>query len=253
MDLVGALIHRAGKLSVPLKAELQWRRSRRSDFALMMVERCLAPGMTAVDAGAGWGLFTNQMAHRVGRRGAVHAFEPNPANASSLAAIARWHPQVSIHELALSDRSGQATLRVPAIDDRPVVEMGTLADTELEVASEHAVASVRLDEVLEAPVGFMKVDVEGHELAVLEGAANVIDGRTTLLVEVEQRHHKESIAGVLDRLADYGRVEALFRDGLRPLGAFDIQRDQIEILERKSSPAESEPPEYVKDFVIRPG
>lgn len=252
MDLIGALIYRVGKLSVPLKADLQWRRSRHRDYALMVVERLVSPGTTAVDVGAGWGLFTNQMARRVGQRGSVHAFEPNPSNASSLAAIAKRQPQVSVHELALSGRSGHATLRVPTINDQPVVDMGTLADTGFDVATEVTVRTVRLDDVLEAPVAFMKVDVEGHELSVLEGAENVIGGHTTLLIEVEQRHHKEPISGVLDRLTAYGKVEAVFPDGLRPLSAFDAQRDQIEVLRRKVSPAEGEPAEYIKDFLIQP-
>lgn len=47
----------------------------------------------------------------------------------------------------------------------------------------------RLDDIIKDDVGFIKIDVEGHELAVLKGATSLINRcRPVLLVECEERH-----------------------------------------------------------------
>ena len=59
------------------------------------------------------------------------------------------------------------------------------------------VPTKRLDDFAFGPIGFIKIDVEGHELSVLEGGAGVISReRPTVLVEVEERHKAGALASV---------------------------------------------------------
>ena len=46
-------------------------------------------------------------------------------------------------------------------------------------------------------MGLIKIDVEGHELSVLNGAKNLlIRDRPTLLIEVEERHKRNAVIKV---------------------------------------------------------
>ncbi len=151
------------------------------DLALSeSVWRLLDPGELALDVGANIGYVTSIMAARVGPTGAVVAFEPHPGLVAELGAnTARWgaNPsagRVTVRNTALSDRSGSGTLSVPPDWDanRGGASVFAPGSAWRDGATPHAITLERLDEVLggEAQVGLDKLDVEGHELAVLRGA-----------------------------------------------------------------------------------
>ena len=127
-------------------------------------------------------------------------FEPIPAKAKRLREHFTNTRCVTVHEVALSDRDGQTILRMPS--DRPwqsTVEasnplVGRVGITEI------AVKRATLDSFDIKNVGFIKADVEGHEVEVLAGAAATIErDRPNILVEVEERHR----AGALQAVFNY--------------------------------------------------
>jgi hypothetical protein len=74
----------------------------------------------------------------------------------------------------------------------------------------------------------MKIDVEGHELAALRGAAGTIkDSLPNLLIEAEERHRKDAVTSVLGFLSAYGYT-GLFHvnDKLHPIEEFDASVHQ---------------------------
>lgn len=131
---------------------------------------------------------------------AVHAFEPNPELAERLR---RAVPGAVVHPCALSDRDGEADLRVPLVN-------GIAYDGWATVEPKNRLLAVHPDDVrtIRVPlrtldsfgledVGFVKIDVEGHELAVLHGAALTLKRcRPILLLEVEDRHRAHAEAEV---------------------------------------------------------
>jgi FkbM family methyltransferase len=257
MDLAGAAIHRAGKVSPTLKARLQWSRSRRSgDFAMRVVDAMVQPGQVVVDVGAAWGLYSARFAQLVGRHGVVHAFEPNPTYAPALKSLARSTPQLRVHLRALSDRVGVASLHVPEIGSALIHEMAMLAppaERGWETGAQWPVALDRLDNVV-TRADFIKCDVEGHEVAVLAGAPKLLATHPPVLVEVEQRHHDEPLSEVFAAFRGMGYEPWAVRPtGLVPLEDFDVETDQLAHLRSKSSPREGEPIEYVKDFLLVTG
>lgn len=179
----------------------------------------------AVDAGANKGVFLYHLSRTYQR---VYGFEPLPQLASYLKKAAPAN--VTIHGAALSNAPGTATLRLP----RGFIELGSLESHTSETwttdapIEEHDVELKTLDSLGLRDVALMKIDVEGHELAVLEGANETISRyRPTVLVEVEERHREGGVARIRSYLEDLGYA-GFYLDGLtmRPISAFDVTRDQ---------------------------
>jgi predicted methyltransferase len=127
MDPVGVMLRAACQLRPRLGARLTWmREQRRGDTGLRVVDALVQPGHTAVDIGANWGLYTWRLAERVGPKGHVYAFEPNPGHAARLHAIKGSRSWVTIHQVALSDHEGEARLHIPIVEERPVSALASL-------------------------------------------------------------------------------------------------------------------------------
>src|SRR3954447_2477076 len=133
-----------------------------------VIARLADPGELAVDVGANIGYVTSLLAWRVGPQGKVVAFEPNPPVADRLHRHA--DDNGTVHRPAVSSAAGSSVLVVPEGFDR---NQGTAT---LEAAGEGvAVDTTSLDAELGASsVGVLKIDVEGHEAAVLEGASGLL-------------------------------------------------------------------------------
>lgn len=145
-------------------------------------------GNTVLDVGANIGVVTLPAARWVGHSGRVIAFEPNPSAVSLLKrSVARngFH-NVTVHEVGLSDEDRAAVLRVPpghagcasVRDSGEGVQCRLVPLDALELG--HGCETVRL----------MKIDVEGHELKVLRGAANFFDRAPPELVLFESHASK---------------------------------------------------------------
>jgi len=203
--------------------------------------------MVVADVGASAGDFTARLAFRVGRRGLVHSFEPNPTHRERLERLAH-RPQIVFHPVALSDHGGRAKLHVPVIRTRPQHGLATLRTVEEGISLD--VPLDTLDRRIDArrQLNFIKCDVEGHEYAVLKGGERTIrKSMPTLLIEIERRHGF-GIERVFRLLDEWGyRGEALFPDGLRPIGEFDVDRDQLAFVE---SDQDVMPAGYVNTFLF---
>lgn len=174
----------------------------------------------AVDIGVWWGPWTYWLARRVPT---VDSFEPNPD------LVARLEPvlpgRVTLHPVALGDRSGDAQLWIPpggmGTEGRATVESEWRTDT---AGRLETVAMQRLDDVELPDIGFIKIDVEGHELEVLRGAAVLLrTQRPNLMIEIEEREHSEGhFDSIIAFLAELG-YHGSFLSGRRwlPIEAFD--------------------------------
>lgn len=129
----------------------------------------LKPGDTLLDVGAHVGYYTLLSAVLVGEKGRVFAFEPNPRNHSFLQRHMALNgcDNVHIEQAAVSDANGVARF-----------EFGTGTGTgHLADNGTVEVRTVRLDDFCTArsiAPDAIKIDVEGAELAVLNGAEATI-------------------------------------------------------------------------------
>lgn len=242
-----ALVLAAWRLPARRRAAALWR-LRRHELAKRLVDTLVAPGDVVCDVGANWGLFTARLAVIVGPEGEVHAFEPGADEQASLHAIRGGRSNIHVHRLALSDRTGETPLHVPLIGRRYV---GSLASVQ-PPGGPHRVELVprrRLDDLFpaERPLpAFVKIDVEGHELAILRGAATILArARPVLLVESERRHGADPEA-VIKLLSAHGYEGwSLTSGGLRPVSELDLDRDQPTI-----DGTRMPPDGYINDFLF---
>jgi FkbM family methyltransferase len=180
------------------------------------------PERLAIDIGANAGDYAHWLARHA--RGCI-AFEPNPELARSIEQK-YGASGVRVHACALSDRDGQAILRIPMVDgqDRPALATVETANAAEGLPTRDVEVPLRrLDDFELDPVGVMKIDAEGHELAVLDGATRLIArDRPNIMVEVEERHKPGSVAAVRSFFGERG-YEGFFLLGRRiaPIGTFD--------------------------------
>jgi FkbM family methyltransferase len=245
-----------GAAAMGTLVELVWRMQVRSgDLTAALTDHLVRGGATVVDVGASWGLFSYHLARLVGGSGAVLSYEPHPVNRPVLEKLARARPNVRFRPVAVSDLSGRADLQVPVFGSRHVTAQSSLAhgfDGQRGVRVEQVtVPTVRLDdEIGGRRVDLVKIDVEGHELSVLRGAAVTLRTyRPTLLIEIEQRHLDCPIKDVFTEISDIG-YELYFIDGpaLRPIGDFDLDKHQPSALTDQMFTPFSMPEGYVHNF-----
>ena len=121
------------------------------------------------DVGANWGFFSLLMAAEQGFTGTVHAFEPVPETRRALESLvdqAMLSGRVLCHRLGLSNYDGSAGL----IRDKVHSGLARLGDK----GATESVAVAQLDSLELGPPDVVKIDVEGHEAAVLAGASETL-------------------------------------------------------------------------------
>jgi FkbM family methyltransferase len=167
-------------------------------------------GDVVFDVGANVGYYTLLAATLVGPSGTVHSFEPSPRNASILRKHISCNRLVNVefHEAAVSDKDGEAFF-----DFGEMPEMGFLSDE-----GDCRVLTLRLDSIWKRGTGvvpnLLKIDVEGAEMQVLDGAVELISGaRPDLLIAT---HSIELHEAVCDWMADHQYSTQLLEDPYTP-------------------------------------
>src|SRR5258708_3234751 len=217
------------------QALLNWREARYygryGEVELHLLQFMCDPERDAIDVGANDGSYIHYM-KKYARR--VHAYEPIPWLAEELSRKFRHDigtRKVFIHNMALSQSPGATVLRIPIVDGVMVHGCSSLAPaavTKYPTVKEVPVRLVRLDDVYPGDVGFIKIDVEGHEEAAL-------DGMRQTMVRCQPRMQGEADAsiapGAIRRIAEFfpgldSTGYFAFQRRLMPIDQFDKQRMQ---------------------------
>jgi FkbM family methyltransferase len=156
--------------------------------------RHLGAGGVLYDVGANVGFFSLLGARLVGPGGAVYAFEPAPDNAAAVERNARLNslPNISVIPKAVSSGAGRSRLFV--VDDQSwsrLEEVGAHPFTERVIDIE----LVSIDDAVRSgeirPPTVVKIDVEGAEIAVLEGMRQTLrEHRPAVICELHGTHRE---------------------------------------------------------------
>jgi FkbM family methyltransferase len=233
------LASRPGPLGAYGSAYREWRWG---DPHVRLLRRLCDPRRASVDVGAHAGSYAWFLRRYSAR---CIAFEPNPHFAAVMRR--RFPAGVDVHNLALSDHPGTAVLRIPIRSAKPdpgraTIEAGNLLSGASGILEEIEVELVTLDRAIDEPVGFIKIDVEGHELKVLQGAVRILrEDRPNMIVELEDRFSPGIVAATFAYLGQHG-YHGWFRQprGFLPIGEFVPELHQ----------GDPERPEYAWNFVF---
>jgi len=154
--------------------------SDRREHALL--RQFIQPGMTVVDVGANIGIYTRFFSKLTGESGRVHAFEPAPSNFKRLQENVGHMANVSLNHAAIGDRSGTIKLYVSAelnVDHRTFDSGDGREEIDVPVVSldDYFLTGQRVD--------LIKIDVQGYELSVLQGAKRVLKENRDVKVLME--------------------------------------------------------------------
>jgi len=193
---------------------------RKVEPEFLWIKNILSKDAVFMDVGANVGAYIFTLENHLKSEN-IYAFEPNP---QLFKRLGRLFPKVNLSSVALSDISTFAEFKIPVINGEKVHTRGTLQTSIKEKNEEKTI----LQKVEVKPLDdldlkfrkldFIKIDVEGNEMQTLRGAKKTIQKfRPILMVEMEQRHHKENLWTLISEVADWGySVNYLDRETLQP-------------------------------------
>lgn len=180
----------------------------------------LRPGDRVWDVGAHKGYLALAMARRVGRGGAVVAFEPSRRNLVPLRRHVRWNRAANVEVVASALGDGPGHARFGGSGSSITYRLGR-GDELVEVTTIAAqLAAGR------TPPTVLKLDVEGSEGAVLAGAGSHLSAFGLLFVAVHDlaahRHCRELLDGAGFEVVEGRKMRRFTRDGESWAGDADL-------------------------------
>lgn len=222
--LVGSAIRRAGRRAGVNIQRFPHPDERAGHLALLFRRH----GVDCVlDVGANRGQF-GTMLRRAGYRGRIVSFEPVPEAFASLQRAARARPPWDARRLALGAHPGFRTLNVTVSTSVSSFLSPTAAYQKRYaggvVARTEEVELHRLDDIFDeltcrSKRVFLKIDTQGYDLEVIEGAAGCLHRVVGIQTELSVLPIYEGMSGYLTALSIIADL------GFTPTGMFPVERD----------------------------
>ncbi len=136
---------------------------------------CLREGDVVVDVGANIGSHTVPLAKAVGKKGRVIAIEPQRTAHALLSANATTNGLLHVDCLRAAAGSAAGTVRIPTLDPSAPCNVGAAAVIIDDARTDgEDVPCITIDDLALASCRLLKIDAEGFEVQVLEGARDTI-------------------------------------------------------------------------------
>ena len=194
----------------------EWIRGRKD---IRILKYLINKEKNSIDVGAYKGVYTYFLAKYSKK---VYAFEPNPKSYKILKKTV--NKKVEVLPYALSNKSSFDLLKIPKGRKGYSNQGGSIRNVKLDKNfGKLKVETKKIDDLKLKNIGFIKIDAEGVELKVLNGAKKLIQKyKPTLLIEIEERYISYPIEKSLSKILNLGyRGFALIGETLTPLRFFD--------------------------------
>ena len=232
---------------VPTRYQLSLRffylkKINRLDEEMFYVEKLLNKKRRFLDIGANVGIYSYYFKNTFEK---IDAFEPLSEITHRLKSIS--NENLTVHNVALSNGSAELKFYIPIVNGKPFPPLASLEERD----GEHELRTVKVETVDNydyEDVDLIKIDVEGHEQFVIEGATKVINkNKPVLIVEIEQRHIKANINSVFERIMNLNYSGFFLNNGqLTSVTDFSFAMHQEPYLDNVMTP------EYVNNFIFIP-
>jgi FkbM family methyltransferase len=213
---------------------------------LLHLGKLVNRGELALDIGCNLGVYSYVLSRLSGR---VIAFEPNPTLAKFVRSVARTG--VDVREIALSSEDRTAELSIPLDPAQGHGWASIVPDFVKGPTEKYSVATRRLDGMNLDRISFMKIDVEGAERMVLDGAKETIArDLPILLIEIGV----DDLESTASRLTPLGYSVSFFRKGVwHPIDEFDTRFQSMDQYreDMKKSPTRREI-DFINNFLFLP-
>jgi len=204
-----------------LKKRLIRAYKNRYEEELFVLNKIVPQDLDSIDVGVYRGVYTYQLANLSKH---VHAFEPNPLIFKYLDTnLRKIIKNLTLYNVALSDQNSTAKLKIPNRHNisnknnyEELYKLGCATihkENNVEINfTDFTVNTKKLDDILiEKKIGFIKIDVEGHEQNVLEGSMNLIKKyKPNLLIEIEKRHSNKNVGDTIEYINKLGYKSYFF-------------------------------------------
>lgn len=183
---------------------------------------------TSIDVGAKVGMYTYRLL-KYSRQ--VIAFEPIPELFELLKKVFAKTRKVRIINKALSHLPGKGRLRTPIYQfgfpkygQATIEQENRLTFPNIREVREYEIGLQTLDDYRQEAIGFIKIDVEGHELSVLKGGKRLLkEQKPTVLVEIQDILVKNGIKKVQEFMAALGYEGCFVSDQkIRKVNSFSL-------------------------------
>lgn len=212
----------------------------RVDPEMHYIESLLDNRRRFVDIGANVGFYSYHFSKSFDY---VDAFEPISEITCRLSFLNRKN--LKIHSVALSNTIGMLHFYIPIINTAIRPALASL-EPRAKPHEDRVVEVKKLDDYKFNDVDLIKIDVEGHEFNVIEGAIETIKNSfPILLVEIEQRHTKKPIDDIFNLILQIG-YDGYFldRDELISIDKFSYKNNQKPFLNHISGG------QYINNFIF---
>ena len=174
---------------------------------LKIIDKFADKTQDALDIGVYRGVYSYKLSQNFK---CIHSFEPNPLLFPYLEKnLKKIISNKKLNNFALSNDSGITELKLPlrskSIFQDNIEELFQLGaatmhpKNKIENYKKVDIKKKKLDEIkIENKIGFIKIDVEGHEKNVIQGGLETLKkNKPILLVEIEERHTKTPVIEII--------------------------------------------------------
>ena len=175
---------------------------------LKIIDKFADKSKDALDVGVYRGVYSYKLSQNFKN---IHSFEPNPLLFPYLNKnLKKIIVNIKLYNFALSNKNGETELKLP-LRSKSIFKDNIEELFKLGAATMHPNNNIReykkvpiktykLDDIqIDNNVGFIKIDVEGHEKNVIEGGKSlIIKDMPVMLIEIEERHTKRPIKDTIN-------------------------------------------------------
>ena len=199
-----------------LKKRLERSIKNNYEDELKILDKIVDKNLESVDVGVYRGVYSYKLSKITAH---VHSFEPNPLIFPYLNKnLKRISKNITLYDIALSDQTIETDLKIPErfktldttnYEEKYKLGCATIHKKNILENNEFIsckVKTAKLDDILpNNKIGFIKIDVEGHEKNVLLGAKKILEkNRPNLLIEIEEKHTNDKVENIINFINDFG-------------------------------------------------